>query len=83
MQQGEFAVPNHHVTKSGKLKDKNQLNSPSHVCLAACKARMGSMEEGYIHQGEKSKSLTKSGIPVGYTYLYSDLNLCWEAEKKI
>lgn len=58
MQQGEFAVPNHHVTKSGKLKDKNQLNSPSHVCLAARKARMGSIEEGYIHQGEKSKSLT-------------------------
>lgn len=26
--------------------------------------------------------LPKSGIPVGYTCLYSDLNLCWEAEKK-
>lgn len=51
-------VPNNHVTKTGKLRDKNQLNSPARVCLATHKARMDSMEEGYIHQGGKSKSLT-------------------------
>ena len=56
MQQGD--VPNNHVTKTGKPRDKIQLNSLSHVCLAAHKARMGSMEEGYIRQEEKSKSLT-------------------------
>lgn len=58
MQQGEDAVPNDHVTKTGKLRDKHQLNSPSRVCLATHKARMGSMKESYTHQGEKSKSLT-------------------------
>ena len=58
MQQGEAAVPNDHVTETGRVREKNQLNPPSHVCLEARKARMGSMEEGYIHQGEMSKSLT-------------------------
>lgn len=58
MQQGDDTVPNDHVTKAGKLRDKSQLNSPPCVCLAARKARMGSMKEGYTHQGEKSKSLT-------------------------
>lgn len=58
MQRGEDAVPNDYVIKTGKLRDKNQLNSPSCICLAAPKARVGSRKEGYIHQGEKSKSLT-------------------------
>lgn len=58
MQHGEDAVLNDHVTKTGKLRDKIQLNSPSRVCLAAPKARMGSRNKVYIHQGEKSKSLT-------------------------
>lgn len=84
MQHGEDAVPNDHVTKTGKLRDKNQLNSPSRVCLAAPKAKVGSRKEGYIHQGEKSKSLTftKVRIPIGYTCLYSDHNLCWELKRK-
>lgn len=44
MQREEDAVPNDHVTETGKLRDKNLLNSPSRVCLAARKARMGSMK---------------------------------------
>lgn len=59
MQQGEDTVPNDHVPKTGRVREKNQLNPPSRVCLEARrKAGMGSMEEGYIHQGEMSKSLT-------------------------
>lgn len=34
----EDAVPNDHVTKTGKLRDKDQLNYPSCVCLATHKA---------------------------------------------
>lgn len=60
-------VPNDYVTKTGKLRHKNQFNSLSPVCLAARKARMGSMKGGYIHQGEKSKSLTFTEVR----------NLCW------
>lgn len=58
MQHRGDAVPNDHVIKTEKLRDKNQLNSPSPVCLAAHKTGMGSMKESYIHQGAKSKSLT-------------------------
>lgn len=84
-QQGEDARPNNHVTETGKQRDKCRLTSPSRVCLAALKARWATWRKVTYSKEKRANHwhLPKSAIPVGYTWLYSDLNLCREAKRRI